>query len=138
MNQKLATSALSLVLATSALMSPATAQARKSGFPLWCPLVESNCSTVEMAIYTTFSPILLPAGTTAQIIFMSLDKKLAVAAAAMEDVAVYYGTGRLSGVLPVILPNVKENLARERAVSSEQITDLEAVERIAEVASQVF
>ena len=56
----------------------------------------------------------------------------------MEDVAVYYDSGRLAGVLPSMIENAKTTLAEERGVGAEAITEREAIEQVAAAALKVL
>jgi hypothetical protein len=113
------------------VLGPAAAQpahAGKSGY-------FANANAIDVAFLVTFSPTLLPAYSTYRM--SGAAPKVALAQAALEDAAVWYDSGRLTGVLPIILDHVKEVLAEERRVHASDITDREAVDHIADVASAV-
>jgi hypothetical protein len=129
------TLALTLTLSALALAAGPAKEARAEN---WCPIQLSDCSPAETAFYITFSPITLPV-TSVALSSMSVNNyKMAVAQAAVEDVAVYYDSGRLTGVLPSVLENTKSVLAAERGVSAIDISDAEAVDHIAAVAEGVL
>jgi hypothetical protein len=112
----------------------------------WCPIRLSDCPPEERAFLVTFSPIILPLTSLALSYTWTLalsytwtqNHKMAVAQAALEDVAVYYDSGRLTGVLPAVVSNTKAVMAQDRGVSCSEISDAEAVDHIAGVAEAVL
>lgn len=104
----------------------------------WCPIKLADCSPAETAFYITFSPITLPVTSVALSSIAVNNHKMAVAQAAVEDVAVYYDSGRLTGILPSVLENTKSVLATERGIPAAEISDAEAVDHIAGVAESVL
>jgi len=129
------TFALTLTLSAFAL---AVVPAKSAHAESWCPLVLSHCSPGETAFYITFSPITLPVTSVALSSMQLQNHKIAVAQAALEDIAAYYDSGRLTGVLPAVLEGTKAVIAAERGVSSSEISDAMAVDHIAGVAEAVL
>jgi len=128
--------ALTLTLSVLALVDGPTKSAQAGEG--WCPLRLSDCSPAETAFYVTFSPITLPVTSSGLSSIAMNDHKMALAQAAVEDVAVYYDSGRITGVLPAVLGNTKTVMAQERGVSYSEISDAEAVDHIAGVAEAVL
>ncbi|MEN9723223.1 MAG: hypothetical protein RJB38_1209 [Pseudomonadota bacterium] len=122
------TLALTLTLSTLALVASATKAAQASSREQR----EQYGLTLLTSAFVTSFPFFYSADLT------SRDMKIAAAHAAIEDVAAYYETGRLTGILPSVLENTKSILAAERGVSATEITDAEAVDHIASVAEQAL
>ena len=132
----LKTLVLTLTLATLSPLGFSTPNALAES---WCPFQFSDCSPAEKAFYITFSPIFIPisaSGTTATIV--GANHKLTLAQAAIEDAAVFYDTGRLTGILPTLIQDTKKQLASERGLNESSIDDHDAVDHIAEVAASVL
>lgn len=129
--------ALTKTLALSALVLLASLT-KSAHAESWCPIQLSDCSPAETAFYITFSPITLPVTSVALSSMAVNNHKMAVAQAAVEDVAVYYDSGRLTGVLPAVLDNTKTVLAHDRGLVASEISDAEAVDHIAGIAESVL
>ncbi len=134
-NALIKTLSLSLTISALALVAGPTRAALAES---WCPIQLSDCSPAEAAFYITFSPITLPVTSVVLSSNAAHYQKMAIAQAAVEDVAVYYDSGRMTGVLPSVLENTKSILATERGVLAAEISDAEAVDHIAAVAESVL
>ena len=115
--------AASILLLTS-LSTPVRAET--------CPSDFTRCNAVQLAFWSTVASVMSPFFSTADALHIR-DRKVALAHAALEDAAVYFDTGRLTGILPVLVPQIREALSRENALEA---TDAEAVEAIVSIASE--
>jgi len=134
-NSILKTMALTLTLATLSPLGLSTPNAFAKG---WCPLQFSDCSPAEKAFYVTFSAVLLPISATDTTANQFSSNKLTLAQAALEDAAVFYESGRLTGILPTLIQDTKKQLASERGLNESRIDDHDAVDHITEVATSVL
>mgnify|MGYP003704975527 CR=1 FL=1 len=129
MRTRTSTLALFVALSDTAAIALTSSRAQADN---WCPIRLDQCSPAEGLFLSTFSPVLFTATSLA---VAGVHDKEVLANAVIEDVAVFYDSGRLAGVLPVVLDHVKAILAQERGTSAEQITDREAVDRVGDAAA---
>ncbi len=76
--------------------------------------------------------------TTTEVTSHSINAKETVARAAIEDAAAYYDSGKVSGVLPAVLPELKKLMAQDQGTEISEITDLEAVDALTESAHEIL
>ncbi len=71
-----------------------------------------------------FSTTALPTLVTYVSMSSARDKKLAIAQAALEDVAVYHDTGRLTGILPTVVAQLRQSQGWSEAQAIDSIEDV--------------
>lgn len=83
-------------------------------------------STSDLILRILFTPTYLAGVTTAGSMLSSSGpaEKRAIAAAALEDAAEFYTSGRLTGILPSVMAQVRESDPRATALDDAQIVDL--------------
>ncbi len=84
------------------------------------------------------SSIVLPLLTTRHILSNGSDRREVIAQAALEDAAVYFESGRLTGILPSAIQDIKYALALRHGGAPESISDSEAVEFLVELSEAVL
>ncbi len=99
-----------------------------------CVIGFQNCeNAAEWAQAISSSSIFLPLLTSANITIHA-DRKALIAHSALEDAAVYFESGQMTGILPAAVRDIKQVLARRDGVEPEAISDAEAVEMLTTIA----
>ncbi len=123
-----------IALATLAITSMSSFSTNARADEVDCVFGFQNCeSAAEWAQAISLSSIILPllssgAATAAH------DRKEILAHSALEDAAVYFESGRLTGILPAAIQDIKRIIARRDGVVPESVSDAEAVDALAAVA----
>lgn len=122
-----------------ALLASSTFSRGARADELDCMFGFQNCESASEVIPAIFSSsIILPLMSSAKFTEASASRKELIAHAALEDTAVYFESGRMTGILPAAVQDIKRVLARRDGVEPEAISDAEAVEMLTRVAENVL
>jgi hypothetical protein len=122
-----------------ALLAATTFSSSARADELDCLLGFQNCENGAQILQAiSSSSIVLPLLSSGATTASNANRKELIAHAALEDAAVYFESGRMTGILPAAVRDIKLVLARRDGVAPEAISDAEAVEMLTKVAEHAL